>query len=613
METAFYFDPRIIRSPLADCWGDELGTSLQAYSSDYLQEIASEGFNGIWLHIQLRETVATNLFPSPGAEKIKLLNRIVEKAAGYGVKVYVYLLEPRAPLADDPVWNKYPEVKGQPFVLRGVHSRFDGTYYALCTSTQAVKEYLVEGSASLFRQVPGLAGAFLINASEGHTHCYSHFCKYRHPLATGLEDSWEKTDFQCSRCVTRDPVEVTAEVINCLYRGIRSSSPTAKVIVWTWSWSIIEPDPQPRLIAALPDDVILMSDWERGGWKKVAGKVFPVDEYSFSSIGPSPRFRQQHRLAKRRGLKTMAKIQIGNTHELVSVPYLPLPFLLAEKFKRMKEIGVSGYLGCWIFGGGISPMSRLAGLMSRKPQPEMKKAVSKVAQFYFGQKASSTVTKAWLYFSRAWRQYPFSIPFLYYGPINYATAYPLSLKDKPGPAISSWLPLERDKDKHLKVYDNLESWLKPFTVGQMTEALRFLLKEWRKGCALLEKASLAEPENKALQLEKGLARHIELSVHSVANIVLFYHLLRDWRQEKNVSRKSALLMRIRKLLQEELKTTEEEIKLVAEDDRLGYHAEAHTHLFTLEDLYYRRDCLKKEIKKIDSWQKEFLMPEKSRD
>ncbi|HOL67895.1 MAG TPA: hypothetical protein PKX93_10610, partial [bacterium] len=95
MKTDFSFDPRIIRSPLADCWGDELGTSLEAYSPEYLKEISAEGFNAIWVHIQLRDTVRTNLFPDPGSRNIDLLNRIVEKAARFGIKVFVYLLEPR--------------------------------------------------------------------------------------------------------------------------------------------------------------------------------------------------------------------------------------------------------------------------------------------------------------------------------------------------------------------------------------------------------------------------------------------------------------------------------------------------------------------------------------
>ncbi|MCM8769648.1 MAG: hypothetical protein NC911_08285 [Candidatus Omnitrophica bacterium] len=605
LEENFCFQPRIIRSPRADCWGDELATALKAYSSDYLESISNQGFDGIWVHVQLRHTVRTNLFPTPSPRNLFLLNKIIEKATRHKIKVFVYLLEPRGPRANDPIWTRYPEIKGQPFSLKNVHATFDGTYFALCTSTAAVKEYLVEGSCSLFRQAPGLAGAFLINASEGHTHCYSHFCKYKQQTSLGLDDGWKKVRFTCPRCANRDPVEVTAEVIRLLHQGIRSASSLAEVIVWTWSWSLIEPDPQPRLIAALPSDVVLMSDWERGGWKKVAGKKFLVDEYSLSTIGPSLRFRHQHRLGKQRGLRTMAKIQIGSTHEIVSVPYLPVPFNLAEKFRRMKKMGVNGYLGCWIFGGDISPMSHLAGLMSRRPQPSVNQAVRKVASVYFGRKASRAVVTAWKYFSQAWKEYPFSIPFLYYGPINYATAYPLSLKLREAPPISSWLPLPRDRNQHLRVGDSLDAWLKPFTVAEMSEALRVLLKKWEKGCKVLQTASQKMPDNQPLALELGLAKHIMFSVRSTANIVLFFHLLRALRQEQNKKKKADLFRRLSAILTEELAITSQDKKLVTSDTRLGYHPEAYTHLFTLKDLEYRIKLLKKEIGKINSFRQKY--------
>ncbi|HOJ40914.1 MAG TPA: hypothetical protein PK644_10680, partial [bacterium] len=107
------------------------------------------------------------------------------------------------------------------------------------------------------------------------------------------------------------------------------------------------------------------------------------------------------------------------------------------------------------------------------------------------------------------------------------------------------------------------------------------------------------PENSSLRLELGLARHIELSLHSTANIVLFYHLLRAWKRENNQKKKMVLIKRLRGLLKEELTATRQDRELVRNDNRLGYHAEAHTHLFTLADLDYREELLEKEIAWID--------------
>ena len=275
-----------------------------------------------------------------------------------------------------------------------------------------LSQTIEESSFNLFKRVPGLGGVFLITASEHHTHCYSHFPKRQKERSDPNIEAWSKAKFLCPPCRNRQPTEVVAEIIRLINRGVKSAAPEAEVIAWTWSWSILERDPQKKLIGLLPEDVILMPDWERGGQKKVCGRRYPLDEYSFSYSGPSPRFKKQWEMAKKRGIRIMAKIQIGTTHELASVPYLPLPHLLANKMQRLKEFRVDGYLGCWIMGGDISPMSKLAGRMSRRPQISASKAIKELAGAEFGERSAAAVMLAWRHFATAWRQYPFSIPFL---------------------------------------------------------------------------------------------------------------------------------------------------------------------------------------------------------
>jgi hypothetical protein len=186
--------------------------------------------------------------------------------------------------------------------------------------------------------------------------------------------------------------------------------------------------------------------------------------------GPSPRFKKQLALAKRRGMRMMAKLQFGTTHELAAVPYLPLPHLLAKKFEGLRKNKVDGYLSCWIFGGGVTPMTRLAGLMSQKKPFSAAQAIDQVAREEYGEKSSAAVVRAWKKFAQAWQEYPFSIPFLYYGPMNYAVAYPLSMNLKTIPPIPGWLKLPRDKKGHLAVGDNLDTWIDPFTPKLLVQA-----------------------------------------------------------------------------------------------------------------------------------------------
>ena len=100
---------------------------------------------------------------------------------------------------------------------------------------------------------------------------------------------------------------------------------------------------------ALPDDVILMAGFERGGRKKILDKMRVIDEYSLSYVGPSATFRRCADLARKRGLPIMAKLQIGTTHELATVPSLPLIGNLYDKVKAFKKLKIRSYMGCWNF------------------------------------------------------------------------------------------------------------------------------------------------------------------------------------------------------------------------------------------------------------------------
>ncbi|MFA5865140.1 MAG: hypothetical protein WC975_10695 [Phycisphaerae bacterium] len=595
MKDEFSFAPRIIRSPWADFYHTEIETALQTHPDDYLKEIADEGFNGVWLHGELRHLVPTNLFPNVGAKPVDHLRRFTDKLRKHNLKLYFYVCEPRGLRAEDPFWKKYPQIKGQPVEFKNISPEADGIYYALCSSTPAVGEYLEEGMYNLFHRVPGLGGIFCITASELHTHCYSHYSNSPEVCKDPAYSDWMQTNFTCPRCRDRDPIDVVAEIITQMNRGVKRAAPAADVIAWTWSWVILESDPQKKLISKLPKDVILMSDWERGGQKKVCGKTFPLDEYSFSYPGPSPRYKKQLSLAHKNGLRMMAKIQIGTTHELASVPYLPLPHLLATKLQRMQKNKVDGYLGCWILGGDVSPMSKLTGKMSRWPQLSPTDAIRQVADEEFGPTSAGSIVQAWQKFSNAWREYPFSVSFIYWGPINWAVAYPLSLSLKKRPRIAGWMPLPRDEKGRLISGDNYDTWLSPFPPKSVVGAFDALLEKWGQGINLLEQAMENDPDNQRLKKELNLARHIALSIRCTIDLVEFFPLYRKYQKATDFKSQAPFLKKLTKIFERELAYTTEARALVAFDPRLGFHPEANEHLYTLEDIDYKIWLLRKTL------------------
>lgn len=584
---------KIIRSPYGDFYHKEIENCNDSYPDWYLREIAEQGFNGIWLHCILKDIVKSNVFPEFGSkeeEQIRQLNKLVERCDKFGVRVFLYLCEPRGLKEDDEFWRNHPDVKGQEAVFPAYLGELGGKYYALCTSTEKVKDFLYESCYNLFKKVPGLGGAFLINASEFHTHCYSHYPKHIYlAQQKGIVEDWGKLGFHCKRCENREPFEVVAEVIKLIRDGIKDASREAEVIAWTWSWSIIEPDPQERLIKSLPEDVIIMSDFERGGYKFFFGKRHFIDEYSLSYIGPSPRFKKQLHLAKKYGHKGMAKLQFSTTHELVSVPYIPVIFNFAEKIERLKKMGGDGFLYCWIFGGESNVVSRITGMLSMEELPKGK-VIKRVADEEYGKELAGYVVKAWRIFSEAFQRYPFSIPFIYNGPINYATVYPFKIDAGRIGTIPSWRPLPRDENGYLKVGDNIETWIEPFSPEEFIKQMETMADEWKKGIEVLEKG-LKVGTNKNFQREIDIAKHIYFSFRSTANIVKFYVHLREYNEKKEGRSKEKII----DILRKELELTEADFEIWKRNPDFGYHPEAAENFLSERDYLYKIGLLREEI------------------
>ena len=94
--------------------------------------------------------------------RLKNLRLLVERARRHGVRVYLYLNEPRAcPVS---FFATRPNLKGVA----------EGDFAALCTSVPEVRDYLASAVESICRAVPGLGGFFTISGSENLTNCWSH-------------------------------------------------------------------------------------------------------------------------------------------------------------------------------------------------------------------------------------------------------------------------------------------------------------------------------------------------------------------------------------------------------------------------------------------------------
>ena len=572
--------PRIWRAEksLADHY--ETITANAVYTDAVLADIARQGFNAIWVHGLLRGMVPSRVFPELGknaAEHIQNMRELIPRAERHGIKVYIYLQPPRGLPADDPFWKKHPEAGGRCYKVMDPRQEIR----CFCTSSPEVKNYLQDSSQRIFAELPELAGLILITASEFPAHCYSHYSFLRYQ-----DNPKEAEPLGCPRCEKRHPAEVVTEIIQLIRDGVREVSKAAGIIVWNWSWNMYEPNPCPTIINALPDDVIFMAGFERGGRKKILGKMREVDEYSLSYAGPSPTFRQCLELARKRGLPVMAKLQIGTTHELATVPNLPLIGNLYEKVRALKELEVAGFMGCWNFGCASSANpAAFNRFWQAATLPPKEEALVEFAADYFPGCDAEKVVEAWEQFAAAMDSYPFCIAFMYLGPNNYSLAYPVRPSQaKKTPLGPSWIDLKRGEWVE-------SNWLDGFTWPEVRKGLGQLARDWQKGAALLTKALKGSSSEHARQeLDNAwICYHV---FRSTWNTYRIFNLRKNWAESK--------LDAYLKIIRNELANLEQALPIAERDKRFGWHGECHAYMFDAPGIKKKVATLTRQLQESSS-------------
>jgi hypothetical protein len=531
-------------------FGDPLLTpELDPYPDGLLQRLSGLGVNGVWLHVVLRQLAPSPIFPEFGEgheQRIENLRRLVARAKKYGIDIYLYMNEPRA--MDVSFFQGREGIKGVQ----------EGAFNTLCTSTPQVRQWLTDSLTYVFKEVPGLGGVFTITASENLTNCYSH----------------SRTAAGCPRCAKRSGPEVIAEVNKAIAAGVWAGSPQARVIVWDWGW----PDEggwTERIVEALPDNVYLMSvsEWSkpivRGG---VAGTV---GEYSISTVGPGPRAQSHWALAKKRGLKTLAKIQANCSWEISAVPYLPVMNLVAQHCSNLADTDIDGLMLSWSVGGYPSPNLQLVTCFDAEPRPTVDQALAKVAETRYGPDAAPGILQAWSKFSTAFAEYPFHAGLLYDGPMQCGPANLLYPQPTKYHATMVGFP-----------YDDLNAWRAIYPPEVLAGQFEKIAAGWREGLALFQAAAAkanVSPYQANLREDAGLAEAAGLHFHSVANQVRFI-LARDalLSGARNDAERQAASVAIKRIVAEEIQDARQLFTLVCRDSRIGFEASNHYYYLPLD-------------------------------
>ncbi len=528
-------------------YGDPLlEQELDPYPDGYLARLAESGVNGVWL-----QGVLQNLAPFPWAaqtdgqyeKRLRNLRALAERARRRGIRIFLYLNEPRTlPLA---FFESHAELKG--VEVANQHA-------SLCTSHPAVQKYLREAVASICRAVPDLGGFFTISASENPTNCWSH-----------------NKGGACPRCGQRTPAEVIAEVNALFQQGIQQAGTSAQLIVWDWGW---RDEWAEAIIQRLPADVSLMSvsEWsipiERGGIKSVVG------EYSISTVGPGPRATRHWELARQRGLKTIAKIQAGNTWELSATPYIPALENVAQHAAHLRQAGVDGLMLGWTLGGYPSPNLEVVAEIGQSPDLTVEQALTQVAQRRFGLSNAPAVVKAWHSFSAAFREFPFNISVVYRAPMQF------------GPANLLWAqPTHYASTMIGFPYDDLKGWRSVFPPTVFIQQFNKIAQGFEDAIAELNQTCASLPsgwERQALVAELNVARAAAIHFRSTANQAQFVAAREALALTKIPAEIAALKTILTQMLRSEIELAKQLAEIQRRDARIGFEATNHYYYVPLD-------------------------------
>jgi hypothetical protein len=428
-----------------------------------------------------------------------------------------------------------------------------------------VQQWLKESLSYVFKQVPDLGGVFTITASENLTNCYSH----------------SRNAAGCPRCSERSGPEVIAEVNRTIAAGVWEGNPDAAVIVWDWGWpdgtgfGWGQPDWAGKIIKALPDNVYLMSVSEWGKPIQRGGVSSAVGEYSISAVGPGPRAKKHWALAEKRGLKTIAKVQVNSSWELSAVPYIPVMNIVAQHCENLSKAGIDGLMLSWTVGGYPSPNLQIARQFQSETVPTIQEALKEVAGSRYGPKASEDVLLAWSKFSKAFVEYPFNISFVYSGPAQYGPSNLLYPEPTGYRATMIGFP-----------YDDVDGWRGVYPADVLAGQFEKMTSQWQKGLSSFERALpriTVTHQYKNAQEDLRIAKAVYLHFKSVANQIRFT-LARNKILSGSLDKEQleTQIQTIRAVVIDEIANAKHLFVLTRDDPRIGFEASNQYYYLPLD-------------------------------
>lgn len=547
---------------------DELTDDRDYYPPQYLNRLAHEGVNGIWLTVRLRDLYPQDWSGQPEVEpevRLAKLRQTVAACARFGIRVYLFCIDPAAfgdgaeYLIPSSALDAHPEFAGHR----------DGRWTAFCTRSDKGRAYVVDALGSVFSAVPQLGGLITITVGERPTHCWS--------------APWSGTPVNCARCSVGDPAQAFADHLQVLRDGVSAGSPSAEVISWMYV-PCIGDDPGrtiadtydllDAIAARTPDDVTVQVNMESTGTTEHFGRTLDVLDYSLAWVGPSQIFDRVAETVAGTGGRMGAKLQVGSSHEVATVPYVPVPGNLFRKYTELHRRGVSTVMQSWYFGNAPGPMTKAAGRLSFAPLPASEdEFLLELATPEWGADAA-TVVSAWQTFREAYSRFPATIAFSWFGPVHDSVVWPWHAEPVDRPIAPSWeLGWQPSGDRVGEVF------APAYSFEEIIELVDGIAAQWRLGWDLMAPLRDRYVEDRPRRLDLGVAEALSLQWESTSRLLHWYQL-RERVARASPQERGAMIDRMSALVNRQIPAVRRLRQLAEDDSRLGFHSEAEGHKYT---------------------------------
>lgn len=505
-----------------------------SFPDELLRAYAGLGIGGVWTQAVLYAMTPCkyDMSLSVGWEnRIRGLNKVIARLKKYGLKLYLYINEPRE--IHDSFFEKRPELRGD---------TSGNGYSSLCLSVPEVQDFLRESIAFLTKNAPGLGGYLTIVSSENRTNCYSH-------RASGGTN--------CPRCASLRRPDLYALTNRLIYEGATSADPNVKVFAYSWGWRREERGFEDT-VDRLPKEIAVLSVSENSKVKSFGDIKVKVDDYSISVTGPSEYTASTLGYAKERGNKIAAKVQLNNSWELASVPYIPV---FGHFYRSLTDlwdkIGPDVVMLTWTHGGFPSPVLKMFSELARRRGAVPTE--DELRGMMFPNADGDLLKKAFEAFDSAFDEFPFDLHVMYFGPMHMGPALPLWMED------TGWRACMVGP-----VYDDLTKWRYVFPERLFAEQFERLADTWERGLGLLSEAyggrELSMDDRLLIDCARGAFYHFRSTCNHISFI-----MERGNKEE---------LLRI---VEDEERLALLEARLMNSNPTVGYESSNH-YFFTRTDL-----------------------------